>query len=148
MSTNTFYTKYLNNKNLTYLCLAIIICFFIINYLNIFDFKPDLNGDNVYYYALGRALAAGKGYTDIIFFEETPHSHFPPGYPLFNAGIMLFTHSYSALKIANGVLFGLSILLLFFLTKKLSGNLLLALSTCLLCCMQQALLRYLSLIHI
>ena len=142
MSTNTFYTKYLNNKNLTYLCLAIIICSFIINYLNIFDFKPDLNGDNVYYYALGRALAAGKGYTDIIFFEETPHSHFPPGYPLFNAGIMLFTHSYSALKIANGVLFGLSILLLFFLTKKLSGNLLLALSTCLLCCMQQALLRY------
>ncbi|MCQ4875404.1 hypothetical protein [Butyricimonas paravirosa] len=142
MSTNTFYTKYLNNKNLTYLCLAIIICFFIINYLNIFDFKPDLNGDNVYYYALGRALAAGKGYTDIIFFEETPHSHFPPGYPLFNAGIILFTHSYSALKIANGVLFGLSILLLFFLTKKLSGNLLLTLSTCLLCCMQQALLRY------
>ena len=32
-----------------YLCLAIIGCVFIVNYLEIFDFKPDLNGDNVYY---------------------------------------------------------------------------------------------------
>ena len=78
-----------------YLCLAIIACVFIVNYLKIFDFKPDLNGDNVYYYALGRAIAAGKGYTNIMFLEETPHSHFPPGYPLFNAGILLFTHSYT-----------------------------------------------------
>ena len=38
-----------------YLCLAIIVCVFVVNYLEIFDFKPDLNGDNVYYYALGRA---------------------------------------------------------------------------------------------
>ena len=125
-----------------YLCLAIIVCVFVVNYLEIFDFKPDLNGDNVYYYALGRAIAAGKGYTNIMFLEETPHSHFPPGYPLFNAGILLFTHSYTALKIANGILFGLSILILFFLLKRISGNLFVALSTCLLCCMQQALLRY------
>ena len=89
-----------------YLCLAIIACVFIVNYLKIFDFKPDLNGDNVYYYALGRAIAAGKGYTNIMFLEETPHSHFPPGYPLFNAGILLFTHSYTALKIANGIFSG------------------------------------------
>ena len=81
-----------------YLCLAIIGCVFVVNYLEIFDFKPDLNGDNVYYYALGRAIAAGKGYTNIMFLEETPHSHFPPGYPLFNAGILLFTHSYTALN--------------------------------------------------
>ena len=125
-----------------YICLAIIVCVFVANYVDIFDFKPDLNGDNVYYYALGRALAAGKGYTNIMFLEETPHSHFPPGYPLFNAGILLFTNSYTALKIANGILFGLSIIILFFLIKRISGNLLLALSTCLLCCMQQALLRY------
>ena len=101
-----------------YLCLAIIVWVFVVNYLEIFDFKPDLNGDNVYYYALGRAIAAGKGYTNIMFLEETPHSHFPPGYPLFNAGILLFTHSYTALKIANGILFGLSILILFFLVHQ------------------------------
>ena len=129
-----------------YLCLAIIVWVFVVNYLEIFDFKPDLNGDNVYYYALGRAIAAGKGYTNIMFLEETPHSHFPPGYPLFNAGILLFTHSYTALKIANGILFGLSILILFFLLKKISGNLFVALSTCLLCSMQQALLRYATIV--
>ena len=106
-----------------YLCLAIIVCVFVVNYLEIFDFKPDLNGDNVYYYALGRAIAAGKGYTNIMFLEETPHSHFPPGYPLFNAGILLFTHSYTALKIANGILFGLSILILFFLLIRRPVNL-------------------------
>ena len=97
-----------------YLCLAIIVCVFVVNYLEIFDFKPDLNGDNVYYYALGRAIAAGKGYTNIMFLEETPHSHFPPGYPLFNAGILLFTHcrsngfsecSYQKVYIVDTVLF-------------------------------------------
>lgn len=139
---NTILAKYLNNKNIIYICLAIIVCTFVVNYISIFDFKPDLNGDNVHYYALGKAIASGKGYTNIMFLEESPHSHFPPGYPLFTAFILLLFKSYTALKIANGVLFGLSILLLFFLTKRISGNLLLALLTCLLCCMQQALLRY------
>lgn len=134
--------KNIHPKTLIYCCLAIIIGAFVINYISIFDFKPDLNGDNVYYYALGKALATGKGYTNIIFLEESPHTHFPPGYPLFTAFILLLFKSYTSLKIANGILFGLSILLLFFLTKKISGNLLVALLTCLLCCMQQALLRY------
>lgn len=134
--------KNIQPRTLIYYCLGIITCVFVFNYIQIFDFKPDLNGDNVYYYALGKALASGQGYTNIMFLEESPHSHFPPGYPLFTALILLFFKSYTALKIANGVLFGLSILLLFFLTKRISGNLLLALLTCLLCCMQQAMLRY------
>lgn len=134
--------KNIQPKTLIYICLTIIIATFVINYVKIFDYKPDLNGDNVYYYALGKALATGKGYTNIMFLEETPHSHFPPGYPLFTAFILLLFKSYTALKIANGVLFGLSILILFFLTKRISGNILLALLTCLLCAMQQAMLRY------
>lgn len=132
----------LNPRTLVYLCLMVIVCVFVVNYLKIFDYKPDLNGDNVYYYALGKALAAGKGFTNIMFLEETPHSHFPPGYPLFNAGILTFTNSYIALKIANGVLFGLSILLLFFFIQKISNHVLLALATCILCSMQEAMLRY------
>lgn len=142
MSIDSFPSKYFDNKNVIYICLGIIICAFVYNYIQIFDFKPDLNGDNVYYYALGKAIASGKGYTNIMFLEESPHSHFPPGYPLFTALILTCFKSYTALKVANGVLFGLSILLLFFLTRRISGNLLLALLTCLLCCMQQALLRY------
>ena len=139
MSIDSFPSKYFDNKNVIYICLGIIICAFVYNYIQIFDFKPDLNGDNVYYYALGKAIASGQGYTNIMFLEESPHSHFPPGYPLFTALILIFFKSYTALKVANGVLFGLSILLLFFLTRRISGNLLLALLTCLLCCMQQAL---------
>lgn len=37
---NTILAKYLNNKNIIYICLAIIVCTFVVNYISIFDFKP------------------------------------------------------------------------------------------------------------
>ena len=52
----------INTKVQTYLCICLIGIVFAFNYGKIFDYKPDLNGDNVYYYALGKALAEGKGY--------------------------------------------------------------------------------------
>ena len=69
--------KNIQPRTLIYYCLGIITCVFVFNYIQIFDFKPDLNGDNVYYYSLGKALASGQGYTNIMFLEESPHSHFP-----------------------------------------------------------------------
>ena len=106
-----------------YLCLAIIVCVFVVNYLEIFDFKPDLNGDNVYYYALEQPSPPGKATRILCFWKKPliPISH--RVYALFNAGILLFTHSYTALKIANGILFGLSIGILFFPPEKDFGEL-------------------------
>ena len=132
----------INTKVQTYLCICLIGVVFAFNYGKIFDYKPDLNGDNVYYYALGKALAEGKGYTNIMGFEESPHTHFPPGYPLFTASVLSIFHSYVSLKMANGVLFFLAILFLFLFIRKISDSILLALGSCLLCCMQPELLRY------
>lgn len=137
------FVKLHNNKCLQYILAAIIVLFFISSYAGIYDVKPDLNGDNIHYFSLGKALSEGKGFTDIMSFEETPHTHFPPGYPVFVAGVMkFFSNSINAVKMANGVLLGISLLLLFFLLKKLSGDLLLSFITCMLCSLHADLLRW------
>ncbi len=137
------FTNIINARYTPYIFLFLIILFFVSNYSKIYDIKPDMNGDNIYYYSLGKALTEGKGFTNTMSFTESPHTHFPPGYPVFVAGIMkVFPANIEAIKIANGVLLCLSILLLFFLLKKLSGNIILPMFTCLLCCMHSELLRY------
>lgn len=134
----------LSKKRMTqYIMLSVIGICFVLTYSKIYDAKPDMNGDNIHYYALGQALSEGKGFTNIMGFEETPHTHFPPGYPLFVAGIMkFFPHSVQAVKIANGVLLGCSILLLFFFLRRLSGNAVFGFVTCLLCSRHAEILRY------
>lgn len=141
---NTFSFKtILQNRSSVYILIAIITICFVATYSQIYDVKPDMNGDNIYYYALGKALADGKGFTNTITFIETPHTHFPPGYPVFVAGVMkFFPDSISAIKIANGVLLYAAILLLFFLLKKLSGSLIVAFLTCLFCSLHAEILRY------
>lgn len=140
--TNSF-AEWLEKRSVRYILLGILTVFFLVNYSSIFDEKPDMNGDNIHYYSLGKALAEGKGFTNIMSLEESPHTHFPPGYPLFVAGVMkFFPDSLHAVKVANGVLFYLSLVLLFFLLKKLSGNILVSFLTCILCAYHSELLRY------
>ncbi len=68
-------------------------------------------------------MAEGKGYTNIIGFEETPHTHFPPGYPLYlSLWHRLSPDNFLIVKKADGVLLYLSILLLFFLFKRITGG--------------------------
>ena len=105
----------LNSRFSLYTFLVIITLCFISTYTQIYDVKLDMNGDNIHYYALGKALADGKGFTNTISFNETPHTHFPPGYPVFIAGIMkFFPDNIQAIKIANGILLYAAIILLFF----------------------------------
>ncbi|MDR1631901.1 MAG: hypothetical protein LBR97_03320 [Dysgonamonadaceae bacterium] len=115
------------SRFLVLIYLIIISILFIANYNRIFDEKIDMNGDNIVYYSLGKSLADGKGYINTIGFEETPHGHFPPGYPAFISVLMKAgISSIHAIKVANGFLLYFSLMLLFFIFADLSKNNLIA----------------------
>ena len=115
--------KFIYSKFLVPVYLIVISALFYANYNAIFDEKVDMNGDNIYYYSLGRAMADGKGFTNVIGYEESPHEHFPPGYPAFISVLMKTgLSSIHAIKVANGFLLYLSLILLFFIFAKLSKN--------------------------
>jgi hypothetical protein len=57
-------------------------------YSNIFDKKPDMNGDNFAYYLLGKRIATGQGFTNATDIHHAPHTHFPIGYPALLAVFM------------------------------------------------------------
>ena len=88
--TNYSIQTLLESRSFLYVLLLIVTICFVSTYTKIYDVKLDMNGDNIHYYALGKALAEGKGFTNTISFSETPHTHFPPGYPVFVAGVMKF----------------------------------------------------------
>ncbi len=135
--------KLFQNKVFCSILLAIISVVFYVNYSAIFDEKISLNGDNVTYYSCGKAIAEGKGYTTVTSLEETPQTHFPPGYPLFIAGLQKISpNDIIFVKQANGVLLWLSLLLLFGLVKRITGNTIVAFCTALLSAIQSTLLSY------
>lgn len=134
-----------NKKYLKWALLGVIAISFAINYSSIFDPKPDQNGDNFCYYFLGKNLSEGNGY--ILGYEPvpTPHLHFPPGYPFFLSVMMkIFPDNTSAMKVINGLLFLLSLFLLFRIIRKTAPRygLLLAFLTCFLCTLHPTLLRW------
>lgn len=141
--TNYSIQTLLDSRSFLYVLLFIVTICFVSTYTKIYDVKLDMNGDNIHYYALGKALAEGKGFTNTISFSETPHTHFPPGYPVFVAGVMkFFPDNINAVKIANGILLYAAILLLFFLLKKISGSIIVAFLTCMFCSIHAEILRY------
>ena len=141
--TNYSIQTLLESRSFLYVLLLIVTICFVSTYTKIYDVKLDMNGDNIHYYALGKALAEGKGFTNTISFSETPHTHFPPGYPVFVAGVMkFFPDNINAVKIANGILLYAAILLLFFLLKKISGSIIVAFLTCMFCSIHAEILRY------
>ena len=139
--------KLTNHPTIISVFLLIVLFTFYTNYTAIFDRKLDNNGDNIFYFTCGQAIAEGKGYTNIIGFEETPHTHFPPGYSFFIAGVMkLFPNDILVIKKVNGVLLFLSLVLLFFIIKKVTRNTVIAFITCLVCCYQKDILRFSTII--
>ena len=135
----------LPNKYFHIFLLTVAAVVFYINYDAMFDKKLDLNGDNIIYYSLGQSLHNGTGYSDIMGFEVKPHTHFPPGYPAFISVLLNFSRDgdYQAVKKTNGFLLFLSILVLFFVLKKITGNnVVVAFSSIILCCVQKDLLRW------
>lgn len=144
-SLSTFWSFVNQNKFVHYLLLAIIGIVFLVNYSEMFDKKLDMNGDNIVYYSLGKSLHDGTGYSNVIGFEMTPHTHFPPGYPAFISVLLNFVRegSFIPIKQANGWLLFFSIVLLFYVIKRITkGNLLMAGAAALIFCVQKDLLRW------
>ena len=135
---------YLSQNKIFISILLIIVTFvFYSNYSSVYDKKIDLNGDNIYYYSLGKALAQGDGFTNIIYLNKSPHNHFPPGYPYFISKLIkVFPDDVQTVKKANGVLLYLSLILLFFIVNTTTKNSILAFCTSTLAAMHKELLRY------
>ena len=130
-------------KYIHWACLVVLAFIFFHNYSRTFDEKIDLNGDNIVYYSLGKAISDGKGFTDVISFSETPHTHFPPGYPFFIAGLMkMGIGSIHAVKVANGVLLFLSMILFFYLFLIASKNTIVAFTATAFGVLQTSVLRF------
>ena len=108
------------------------------------DPKLDLNGDNVAYIRLAHALADGQGYSNVSADgTSTPASHFPPGYPaVLSILIRLGLDSLMAFKILNGLFLLLSVLGLFVLTRRLTGQTYLAFSIAVLTMFSPSLLHF------
>lgn len=123
--------------------LIIITITFWFLYSTIFDHKPDVNGDNFAYTLLGKRLAAGLGFTNATEIHHGPHNHFSPGYP---AMICLFSKTVGddqdTISFMNGVMMYLSIILMYFITKRLTGSSALAFAVSFLCAVNSILLRF------
>ena len=135
--------QFLHNKWVIGVMLVIVSFVYNHNYSNIYDRKIDLNGDNIYYYSLGQALSHGDGYTNIISLEQSPHAHFPPGYPWFISKILKASpDNIQAVKKANGFLMYLSVMMLFFVVLLTTRNSILAFCSAILMSVHKELLRY------
>ena len=102
---------------------AILGLIFLVVYAFIFDSKVDLNGDNANYFTLGKALATGHGYVNIASINQNPENHFPPGYPVLVSLVMrVFGESIVAVKFFNGLYILAALILLYFITERITGN--------------------------
>lgn len=111
--------------------LGLLLIIFLIIYVACFTNKISLGGDNIYYYTLGKALASGHGYVDIISPTLTPNNHFPPGYPFIISLFMRLGFEDIAFFYGlNGVFTFLSIIVLYKLLLRLSFGSRLAFVTC------------------
>ncbi|MEQ9298328.1 MAG: hypothetical protein RIF33_07190 [Cyclobacteriaceae bacterium] len=97
----------------------LIFCFV---YQYTFDSKLSLGGDNLSYYHLGKSLANGTGYSSITGSQITPHTHFPPGYPIIISTIFFFTESIIGVKILNGAFFFGALFLGLLIFEKILGS--------------------------
>lgn len=121
--------------------LVIIAVAYFSAYAKTFDHKPDLGGDNIYYYALGRALADGKGYTSVMGLTETPHHHFPPGYPAIISLALRAGAGVTGVKLLNGAFLFLSCLAFYHLFYRTAKNVYIAFFVTLLVALNSHLLR-------
>lgn len=130
-------------KFTTWAHLIIIGLTFWFLYSTIFDHKPDMNGDNFAYILLGKRLANGLGFTNATSRELTPHIHFSPGYP---AMIAVFVKTLGddqdTISFMNGVMMFASLILIYFITKKLTRSASLAFAVSFLCAVNSILLRF------
>jgi hypothetical protein len=128
-------------RYLYWLGLIVVSIVYIKCYTDVFDYKLDMNGDNIYYYSLGKALADGKGFSNIIGFEETPHNHFPPGYPVIISIAIRMGCGITGIKILNGVFLFLACVIIYHLSYRTTKKLFLSLAVTLMMATNYHLLR-------
>jgi hypothetical protein len=124
----------------THIIIITVLFWFV--YSNIFEKKPDLNGDNFAYYLLGKRLATGQGFTNATDIHHGPHTHFPPGYPALLAVFMkTIGDDQDTLDFMNGLMMYGSLLLLYFMVKKLTSSSALAFAAAFITTLNSHLLR-------
>ena len=129
-------------KFATWTHIIIITVLFWFIYSNIFDKKPDLNGDNFAYYLLGKRLANGLGYTNATTVELLPHTHFPIGYPALLCVFMKTVgDDQDTLNFMNGLMLYGSLMALYFLVKRITASSPLAFATAFITALNSHLLR-------
>lgn len=129
----------------TYVYPVIIAIIFLIAFQKVFDKKLDLNGDNFQYLTLSENILNGHGYSVLsINGQYTPANWFPPGYPYLLAlnKLLVGSDNINGLKIINGLLFLVAILLLFSVVKKLTHSAELAFSVAVLLALNSGVLRF------
>lgn len=135
--------KITQNKFFIIILLFIVSIVYFTNYNALYDKKLDTNGDNIYYFSLGKSLAEGDGYCTPFGFKKSPHGHFPPGYPAFVSRILkIHPDDVQAVKKANGFLLYGAIILLFFSAYFISRNSILAFCVSILASMHSEMLRF------
>lgn len=106
-----------------YLLPAIITIIFAIVYGYCFDSKLDINGDNATYIKLAENMSAGLGYSVEDVNGIHPASHFPPGYSaILSVFVSLGINNLIFFKVLNGMFLLASLLILFVVVGRLTGN--------------------------
>ena len=122
--------------------IIIITVLFWVVYSNIFDKKPDMNGDNFAYYLLGKRIATGQGFTNATDIHHAPHTHFPIGYPaLLSVFMKTVGDDQDTLDFMNGLMMYGTLILLYFLVKRLTSSASLAFAAAFITALNSHLLR-------
>jgi len=83
----------------------------------------DLNGDNFAYYLLGKLLADGKGFINATSVAVTPHTHFPPGFPVIIAFcVKLFNADMNDVAIVVGVMYWLALIFFYLALNRIQHS--------------------------
>ncbi len=79
--------------------LVLFLIIYIVLSILLFDPKLYTGGDNAVYIILAESIANGKGYRNVHLPEESPHTQYPPGFPLLLAlPILIFGSNIIILK--------------------------------------------------
>lgn len=77
----------------------ILFLIFLFLLMLLYDPKLFLGGDNAHYIILAKSILQGSGYKDLFEPGLTPHTQYPPGFPLILIpGLILFGNNFSLLK--------------------------------------------------
>ncbi len=113
-------------KREIYLLIVLILTFVSI-YMLVFDSKMDIGGDNFEYLNYAKSISTGHGYASPYSSKYEPVNWYPPGYSVLLGMLMtVFGTNIILFKVLNGFFLCGSLVLFYFIVKKLTSNYLLA----------------------